>query len=52
MGKCKNCNCGKMIPGHDNVKSDGKKYEMYVCTNCDNTDYMEINIKSNPKIKK
>lgn len=52
MGKCKNCKCGEMVHGLDNVKYNGKKYEMFVCTNCDATDYIEVKIKSNLKMKK
>lgn len=51
MGKCKTCKCGDMIPGYDNIKSDGKKYEMYVCTNCDSIDYQEVKGSSKKQIK-
>ena len=42
MGKCKNCKCGMMIPAQDNIKDNGKRYEMYVCSNCDGADYVEV----------
>ena len=49
MGKCKNCKCGDMIPGRDSVKDNGKKYEMFICSNCDSVDYMEVTMNSKVK---
>lgn len=46
MGKCKCCNRGELVFGHDVVKSQGKKYDLYVCTNCDKSEYVEIVDKS------
>lgn len=40
--KCQRCKSGELQYGYVTIKSEGKKFDMYVCTNCEKKEYKVV----------